>query len=139
MHIRGAHIDFVPVNRDGALVAGVHPGGQQPHILPEQVAGGGIERFEFVSRTVQEHHSVMNQGRGFIGAGGKRPCPRDAQIVHIRFRNLLQRAESVIVETAAPREPVARGRILQQRVGVGSVFIVRVRLLRRRRQLHAGR
>ena len=139
MHVGSPHIDFVPVNRDGALVAGVNARGQQPRILPEQVAGGGIERFEFVAGAVQEHHAVMNQGRGFIGAGGKRPCPRDAQIVHIRFRNLLQRAESLIIETAAPREPLACGRVLQHRVGDGSDFIERVRLLRRRRQLHAGR
>jgi hypothetical protein len=139
MYVGGAHINLVPVNRDGAFVARVNAWGQQPGILPEQVAGGGIERFEFVAGAVQKNHAVMNQGRGFIGARGKRPCPCDAQIVHIRFRNLLQRAESLVIETAAPREPLACGRVLQQRVGDGSDLIERVHLLRRRRQLHAGR
>jgi hypothetical protein len=139
MDVGSSQIDLVPVNRDGTLVAGVNAGRQEPCILPQQVACGGIQRFEFIAGAVQKHHAVMNYGRGFIGARRKRPSPRHAQTVHIGFHNLLERAESLIIEAAAPSEPVALGRVLQQRVGDGSDFVERVGLLRRRRKLHASR
>jgi len=79
----------------------------------------------------------MNERGGFIGAGGKGPGPCDAESVDVGLGDLLQRAETLIVERAAPCEPFAGGRVLEHGIGHGNRFVERVDALGSGRQFGA--
>ncbi len=71
--IRSAEVDLVAVDCYVAFYARVR-------MLSEQIAGYSIRLF---AESMDEHDSVADQRRGFIGARRKRPGPRHAQVVHI--------------------------------------------------------
>jgi hypothetical protein len=48
------------------------------------------------------------------------------QLPDVRFVDLLQRAESLVVISATPGEPVAGGRILQESIGYRGKFVERI-------------
>ena len=99
------------------LRVGDQPGREIALVFPDQVAGRRIERLDLVAEIEDVEHAVMDDGRRLGGAAGERPAPRDLEIFHIGFVDLLQRAVAVAVIGAPPHQPVRRRRIAQHRIG----------------------
>jgi hypothetical protein len=78
-------VDLVAVDRDIPFHARIGAFGQLSRILPQQIARGGIQSLDLVTESVHQHHTIVDQGCGLIGAGRQRPRPRDAQVVYIRL------------------------------------------------------
>ena len=78
-------------------------------VLPQQIAGGRVERLHLVAVGVDEHHAVVNERRDFIGAVRQRPAPREPQVADVVARDLRQRAEALRIERSPPREPLTVG------------------------------
>src|SRR5262249_11357735 len=105
----------------------IHALRKGPRVLPEQIAGGGVDGLYFVAEAVGEQDSVVNQRRAFVWAGGKGPAPGDAQGFDGGAVDLLERAEALVVESSAPSEPCAGGGTREHGVGDRSVFVEWVR------------
>ena len=115
MRIRCGQDDLVLVDRDAALRSRVGIGAVG--VLPDQIAGLGIQRLQDVPGVVQVHDAVVNDGRGLIGAGVvHRPAPHQLQTLRVIDVDLIQRAEVMGGLVAANHQPVAGRRILQHRV-----------------------
>ena len=86
-------------------------------VLPEQLAGGRVEGLDDVAGARQEHHAVVDERRGLVGALGHRQRPGQAQAGHVVGPDPVQRRVALVVAGAPPGQPVLRRRIPEQLVG----------------------
>ena len=118
VRVGGVQDDPVLVDRDAAVRPAAAPRGRKlPAILPQQVAGGGVERLHDVAGTGQEHHPVVHDRRGLLRPRLHRPGPDQTEIADVAAGDLLQRAVAPPVLRPAPVQPALRRRVGQQRVG----------------------
>ena len=139
VHVRRAHVEPVAVQREAALEAAGDALGQAAVVLPQQVAGAGVERLHAVVRALHEHHAVVHQRRRLGGSGRQRPAPRDAQPRDVARRDLRERAEALRVVAAPPGEPVLRRGLDELGIGDGRERIERVRPLHGGQRRRVGR
>ncbi len=130
--VPGDGVDLVFIQKDAALAlapmaAQGFARGQGAAVLPEQFAGGRIQRLNNVAGIAQEHHAFVDDGRGFIDARLHQPRPDELQTLHIGLVDLVEGAEPPALIIAAHHDPVGRIGIAQHRVGDGLVFGQRVR------------
>ena len=86
-------------------------------VLPEQLAGGRVEGLDDVAGARQEHHAVVDERRGLVGALGHRQRPGQAQAGHVVGPDPVQRRVALVVSGAPPGQPILRRRIPEQLVG----------------------
>ena len=102
-------------------------------VLPQQVAGDGVDGLDDVARVRHVHHAAVHQRRALLAARGKRARPDHAQLAHVVAVDLVERAVAPAVERPPPHQPVFRGGILEH--GVGD----RCKPIRGLRRRNAGR
>ena len=87
-------------------------------VAPEELPGGGVERFDDAERARDVHDAVVDE-RVRLGPalGADRPRPDEAQPIRVLRVDLVQRAVAPPVEGAPPVDPVGRVRIEQHGVG----------------------
>ena len=118
----GAGIDnVVPVDREVPVGRVEAAGGgvlrQVAPVLPQEIAGGGVERLDDVPRIRQVHHPVVDQRGRLLAARTHAARPDHAQRADVLPVHLVQRAVAPAVQGAAPHQPVGWSRILEHRVG----------------------
>jgi len=139
--IRGREDDVVAVDRHVALGEVVAAGVDQllrqlALVLPEQVAGGRVQRLHLVAVVEDEEHAVVYQRRRLGGAGRQRPHPSDAQVLDVVLVDLVERRIAPAVVGAPPHQPVAVVGRLEHLVRYRPDRVERVRglVLRHRRR-----
>ena len=114
----GGQVDLVPVEGDAAGRApALRVLGILVPVLPEQLAGGRVEGLDDVAGARQEHHAVVDERRGLVGALGHRQRPGQTQAGHVVGPDPVQRRVALVVSGAPPGQPVLRRRIPEQLVG----------------------
>ncbi len=96
-------------------------------ILPEQVAGRGVERLHGVAIAVDEHRAVADERHALVRAGGHGPAPDEPEVVDVAGIDLAQGAEAVGIVAAAPGQPVAGRRVDDRVVGDRREVVERAR------------
>ena len=92
--------------------------------FPDQVSGLSIERLDEIAWARQIDHAVMDDGSRLVGARVvHRPHPLQLQVLHVGWRDLIQRAVAVAVIVAAEHQPVAGRRALEHFGGDGYVVL----------------
>ena len=79
-------VDLVAVQRDAALgvVQGAEALGQLALVLPDQIAGPGVEREELVVRRGDEHDAVVDDRRRLVARGDAgRVAPHRGQVLDV--------------------------------------------------------
>ena len=89
-------------------------------VLPQQVAGHGVDRLQVIVRVRHEQHAAVRQRRPLLGPRRQGPRPYQLQIADVVAIHLVERAVAPTVLRAAPHQPVARRRILEHGVGDGN-------------------
>ena len=77
-------------------------------VLPDEIAIGGVERFDDGARFHQVHDAVVHDRNGFAGARAQAARPGHAELADVGAIHLLQRAEALRVVGAAVHQPVVR-------------------------------
>ena len=114
----GGQVDLVAVEGDAAGRApALRVLGILVPVLPEQLAGGRVEGLDDVAGARQEHHAVVDERRGLVGALGHRQRPGQAQAGHVVGPDPVQRRVALVVSGAPPGQPVLGRRIPEQLVG----------------------
>ena len=90
---------------------------ERPPILPEQRAGGGVERLDHVAGVGQIHHAVVDERGRLVAAVAHRPDPGELQVADIVAVDLVERAVAPSVVGPPIDQPVVRVGIQQHRVG----------------------
>ena len=111
-------------------------------VLPDEIAGDGVDGLDDVARVRHVQHAAVGQRCALLAAAAPyRARPDHTQVAHVAAVDLVERAVAPAVERAAPHEPVARGGILQHRVGDRCDGSARLGLRRGRPgdQQHGGR
>ncbi len=93
--------------------------GQVPPVLPEEVAGGGVDGLDDVARVRHVHHAVVHEGGALLQPRPETARPHHAQVADVAAVDLVQRAVAPAVEGAPPHQPVVGRRVLQDGVGDG--------------------
>ena len=93
--------------------------GDVPAVLPEEVAGDGVDRLQVVLRVRHVEPSAVGQRRPLLGPGRQGAGPHHAQVAHVVAIDLVEGAVAPAVERAPPHQPVARRRVLEHGVGDG--------------------
>ena len=88
-----------------------------PAMLPQEIAGGRIDRLDDISRVRHVEHPVIGQRGPLLTAAAQGAGPDHAQLTDVVAGDLVQRAVSPAVERAAPHQPVLRRRVLEHLVG----------------------
>ena len=89
-------------------------------ILPNQLAGLGVQGLQHHAGVVHIKHAVVHDRRGLIAQDDAvlhGPTPHQPQVVDVLRGDLIQRAEGVGLVIAPDHEPVGRIRIAQHGVG----------------------
>ena len=133
MRVGGRDVEAGAVDRDAPFDARRDAGRQTARVLPEQVAGGGIERLHLVAVAVNEQDAVVDDRRRLIRLrwAATRSTPTRSSS-NVTFVDLLQRAESRRVVGPPPRQPLAVGRLRQHGFGDRPYRIERIGSRRRR-------
>ncbi len=126
MDVRRPEIQPVAPERDASLDEGRSPLLQRVIVLPEEIAGLGVDRLHDLPVAQHEHRSVAHQRHDFGGARGERPTPDDPQRSRVGSRNLCERTEAVRVPATPPGQPVLRRRTGQIRLLHGFEMVERV-------------
>ncbi len=117
--IRSRGIELVPIDRE-SLHSSFAPVFQRlrkrSDVTPQNTAVAGVDGFDGVG-ALYEQHSVVDQGRGFVGTRWQSQCPSDAETADGRLVDLLQRAVALGGVHTAPHEPVGRRGASQQLIG----------------------
>ena len=115
--------DAVGVDGEVAVGGGEAAGGgvlgQVAAVLPEEVAGGGVDGLDDVARVRHVQHAAVGEWRRLLAAGSHTARPREAQVADVLAVDLVQGAVAPAVERPPPHQPVGRRRILQHGVGDG--------------------
>ena len=106
--------DVAVGGRDGDVLLEVV--GAVPAVLPDQVAGDGVDGLDDVARVGHVQDAVIDQRRPLLGSLRHPPGPDHAQRADVGAIDLVQRAVAPAVERAPPHRPVRRVRILQHRI-----------------------
>ncbi len=121
--IQRAHVDLAVPSGDstvGHVTARVHTGfaGNLRVIRPDALACSRVEREHLAPRARDIHHAIDHERGGLLHAMRRVEIerPREAELLHVLRVDLLQRAESLLVVSAAIAHPV-RGILV--RVGRG--------------------
>ena len=93
---------------------------QVASILPDQVAGRGVQRLHLVGVIPDVEDTVVHDRRALGRTVGQRPGPGNLQVLDVVLGDLVERAEAEAVIGAAPHQPVARVRVAQHLVGDGT-------------------
>ena len=123
-----AGVDLVTVDGDAAPR---HPGAAidrqvlvlrnrlPARMLPEEIAGGCVERLH-AAAAGHVHHAVVHQRGHLVGARLHRPGPDELQVADVVPVDLVKRAVALAVQRPAPVDPVAvvRGQKLLGRDGL---------------------
>ena len=80
-----------------------------PAVLPDEIAGRGVEGLDDIARVRHVHDAVVDERRALLAAGAEGARPDEAQIAHVVAIDLVERAVAPAVERAAPHQPVAGG------------------------------
>ena len=112
-----AHEQLVAVDGQIAAVRAAQRRGQRPAVLPEQRAGGGVERLHHVARVGEIQHAVMDERRRLVAPVAHRPDPGELQPADVLARDLVQRAVAPPVVRSPVDQPVVRVGVAQHRVG----------------------
>ena len=81
--------------------------GQTAAVLPDQIAGDGVDGLDGVAGVGDEHDAIVNDRRGLHRAGFKTACPDHLELTDIVGVDLVERAETIVVDSATVGEPVA--------------------------------
>ena len=100
--------------------------GELALVLPQQVAGPGVERLNQVIRVRQIHHAVVDERRRFLDVARPHAArPRHLHLRDVALVDLIERTEAPAVERPPPRQPVGRIRLPQHLVGDRDEGLVR--------------
>ena len=117
--VRGAHAGQDPLAR---IV------GQRPLVLPEEVAGHGVDGLDDVARIRHVQDAVIDQGSALLASAcAERARPLQAQIADVAAVDLVERTAAPAVQGAAPHRPVAGIRRPQHRIGNGNEYALSLR------------
>ena len=89
------------------------PGGWYIPVLPDDIAGCGVEGLQNACALPEIHDPVANERRQRAAAVGQRERPRQPQCADVCGRDLRERAVPVRVARPPPVQPVLRRRVLQ--------------------------
>ena len=116
--IAGVHENPILVDTQAAeraeLVLLARFGGKLAPVLPQQLAGRGIQGLHRAARVGQIHDAVMNQRRRLLVASLHRPRPGKTQLPDVLPVDLVERAISRTVVGTAPVQPVGCRRVLKE-------------------------
>ncbi len=114
----GGHVDLVAVDRGVAHGTKAADRIRPDLVLPDQIAGGGIERLHHVAGVAEIHDAVVHERHRLVRAGiVHRPAPGQAQLLDVVFLDLFERAVAPRLVVAPRHQPVAGRRIAQHRIG----------------------
>jgi hypothetical protein len=72
-----------------------------PRVFPEQLSRGAIQRLDLVAVVMDEQDAISNQRRGLRRSRGQGPGPGDLKSFDIGLIDLIERAISPAVRSAA--------------------------------------
>ena len=93
--------------------------GHAAPVLPDEIAGDGVERLRDVVRVREVQDAVVHECRAFLVAGRERPRPDELELLDVARRDVLQRAVAPVVQRAPPHQPIGRIGIREHRVSNG--------------------
>ena len=94
-------------------------------VLPDEVAGDGVDRLDDVARVRHVEHAPVGQRCPLLAARPERARPDHPQVADVVPVDLIERAVAPAVLRPAPHQPVAGRRVLQHGVGDGHEPVVR--------------
>ncbi len=113
MAVGGRDVQLVLIDADALDPRGAAVGEfvrQGAHVLPQEIAVGGVERLHGVSAG-EKQHAVMDEGGDLVLADRQRPGPGLAQAPDVGLADLLEPAVAEGLVGPPPHQPVAvRGR-----------------------------
>ena len=116
------HENVIAVDRDAAHRRRARVGSVA--ILPNELAGLGVQGLQHLSGVVHIEHAVVDDGRGIVAQGVSilhGPTPHLPQVVHVLRGDLIQRAEGAGLVIAPDHQPIGRIRIAQHGIGHGDI------------------
>ena len=92
--VGGVDEDLVAVDAQIAQrpAAAADPLREPAAVLPDQIAGGGVERVDDVAGTGEEHHAVVHERRRLLRARLQRPGPDEPQPRYVVTVDLVEGA-----------------------------------------------
>ena len=120
----GGHVNVIAVDRDAAHRRRGRVGSVA--ILPNQLAGLGVQGLQHHTVVVHVQHAVVDDGRGLVAEDDAvlhGPAPHQPQIVDVLRVDLIQRAEGVGLVIAPDHQPIGRIRIAQHGIGYGNIVL----------------
>ena len=94
-------------------------------VLPEEIAGGGVDRLDHVPRVGHVEDAVVGERRALLAPRVEPARPDQAQVADVVRVDLIEGAVAPAVERPAPHEPVVRGGGLEHGVGDRDELAVR--------------
>ena len=116
MAVDRSHEQRVAEDREPAVDAAAADARQRRdprRVDPEHASGGGIERHDVVRRQHRVHDAVDDERRRFeflvgLGRPARLEHPLQLQVLHVRRRDLRERAVAVAGQVPGVRQPVLR-------------------------------
>ena len=116
--------DQVAVDRDVPVVLGQEAANvlrcvvwNLAAVLPDQVAGCGVECLDHIVWVRHVEDAAVGEGRPGLAAVVERPRPDHAEPADVLRRDLVERAVAPAVRRASPGQPIIRRRVLEHLVG----------------------
>jgi len=121
----GREEQLVAVERDvlGRAAEGLGLRRELVGVLPDQLAGRGIDGLQHVAGAGEVHHAVVDQWRPLVAALAHREYPGELQIAHVVAAHLRERTVALGIFRAPPAQPVFRGRIAQHVLADGAEIL----------------